>query len=85
MNLCPFSKFKYLLGIPKKGVHKYRFLDTAIIDYVLTLFLSIIITLVTKVPLVLSTIFSFILGIVLHIIFGLETNTVKYLGIKCKS
>jgi len=83
MNICPFIKFKYILGKPKKGVHNYRFLNTAIFDYILTIILSIIITVITNIPLVLSTIFSFILGIFLHVIFGLETNTTKYLGLKC--
>jgi len=83
VNTCPFSKYKHILGIPKKGVHRYRLLGTAIIDYILTIILSIILTLLTKIPLVLTTIFSFILGILLHIFFGLETNTTKYLGLTC--
>ena len=80
---CPLKKFKYILGIPKKGFHRYRFIDTAIIDYIFTIILSIIITLLTKIPDVLTTIFSFILGIILHILFGVPTNTTKFLGINC--
>jgi hypothetical protein len=83
MSVCPFKKYKDALGIIGKGVHKYRFLNTAIIDYVLTLIVAIVLGAVTGVPLVLTTIFSFVLAIVLHILFGVETNTVKYLGIKC--
>ena len=83
MTLCPFSKYKYIFGKPNKGVHSYRFLDTAIIDYVFTILLSIFTTFVTQIPLVLTTIFWFIVGIIAHLIFGLETNTIKYLGIKC--
>ena len=30
---CPFQKYKSSLGEPNKGVHSYRFLDTAIVDY----------------------------------------------------
>ena len=37
VNRCPFSKYKHILGIPKKGVHRYRLLGTAIIDYILTI------------------------------------------------
>lgn len=84
MNLCPFEKYKYILGIPNKGVHKYRFLDTAIIDYIFTILLSIFTTFITNIPLVLTTIFWLIIGIISHLIFGLETNSIKYLGIKCK-
>ena len=84
MTLCPFSNYKYILGIPKQGVHKYRFLDTAMVDYILTILLSGLTTFLTKIPLVLTTIAWFIIGIISHILFGLETNSVKYLGIKCK-
>jgi hypothetical protein len=80
---CPFSKYRNIFGIPGKGVHKYQFLDTAIVDYVLTLILAALATYFSKIPLVLTTIFMFITGIILHILFGVETSTLKYLGIKC--
>ena len=42
MNItCPFSRYKNLLGTPNEGVHQYRFLNTAIVDYILALLLSI--------------------------------------------
>tara|TARA_B100001248_G_C27382194_1_gene457613 strand:- start:1554 stop:1838 length:285 start_codon:yes stop_codon:yes gene_type:complete len=75
------EKYKYIFGKPKKGAHQYRFLDTAIVDYLLTIIGAIIITYFSGIPLVLTTIFLFILGIVLHILFGLPTNTTRYLGI----
>ena len=80
---CPFVKYKNLFGIPGKGAHQYRFLDCALVDYILTIFLAIFISLITSIPLVLTTVFSFILGIILHILFGVETSTVKYLGLSC--
>lgn len=85
MNICPFSKYKNILGIIEKGVHKYRFLNTAIIDYILTIITACITTYFSKIPLVLTTIMWLILGIILHILFGVQTNTLKYLGIICKS
>ena len=84
MTICPFSKFKNVLGVPKKGIHKYRFLNTAIVDYVLTIVLACITTYLTKIPLVLTTIMWFVIGIILHMLFGVETGTIKYLGLKCK-
>lgn len=84
MNICPFSKYKSVFGFPSQGIHKYRFLDTAIVDYILTIIASCITTYFSKIPLVLTTIIWFILGIVFHILFGIETNTLKYLGITCK-
>lgn len=81
---CPLRQFKDIFGKPGKGAHKYRFLNTAIVDYVLTIVLAIITTLATKMPLVLTTIMWFILGVVLHLLFGVQTSTLTYLGINCK-
>lgn len=82
--MCIFKKYKNVLGVPKEGVHKLRFLDTALNDYIGTILLAIMLTFFTKVPLVLTTIMSFILGEILHYLFGVETNTLKYLNISCK-
>ena len=82
--MCIFEKYKNVLGVPKQGVHKLRFLDTALNDYIGTILLAIIFTFYTKIPLVLSTIFSFIVGEILHYLFGVETNALKYLNISCK-
>ena len=84
MNLCPFHKYKDILGVPFKGVHKFRFLNTAIVDYILTIILAILTTYFTTTPLVLTTILWFVIGIISHILFGVETDTLKYLGISCK-
>lgn len=80
---CPFIKYKYIFGIPKKGAHETRLLDVALFDYVLTILLSIIFSYFTTFPLVLSTITWFIIGIVLHALFGLNTSAVKYLNLTC--
>ena len=82
-NYCPFNKYKYIFGKPNEGIHKYRFLNSAIIDYILTIFISIITTYFTNKPLVLTTIFWFLLGILLHILFGVDTQVIKYIGISC--
>ena len=74
---CPFVKYKNILGELGKGVHRFRFLNSAVVDYILTTFLS-------GVPIVITTVGWFILGFILHILFGVETYTLKYLGIKCK-
>jgi len=80
---CPFKLYKDLLGIPDKGVHKYKFLNTAIVDYVFTLIGACITTYLTTMPLPLTTILWFIMGIVSHILFGVDTASLKFLGIKC--
>ena len=83
MSLCPFSKFNKIFGIPGKGVHRFRILDVAAVDYFLTLIGAFILSYLTQVPLVLTTIGLFILGIILHTLFGVPTNAVKYLGLSC--
>ena len=84
MRLCPFSAFKDVLGVPGKGVHRWQYFNTAIVDYVMTLLAAAIISSVTSVPLVLTTIGMLGLGIVLHILFGVKTNTLAYLGVVCR-
>jgi hypothetical protein len=83
MKYCFLDKYKNMFGEQLAGIHKYRFLDTAIVDYVLTIALSMLISKYTDIPLVLSTIIIFSLGIFMHVIFGVETKTVRYLGLTC--
>ena len=83
MTLCVFKKYSDIFGQPNKGVHQYRFLNTAIIDYILTIVLSMFTTYITMIPLTLTTIFWFIAGLFLHMIFGVQTAALNYLGIEC--
>ena len=81
---CLLEKYKNILGVPNKGIHKYRFLGTAVMDYVFSILLAILITYFTHIPLVLTTIGILILGIILHVLFGVETNTIRFLKLTCK-
>ena len=36
-NLCPFVKYKDIFGQAGKGVHSIRFINVAIVDYILTI------------------------------------------------
>ena len=83
MNLCPFKKFKHALGTAGKGVHRLRILDTALVDYLLTLMMAFLSAYFLHIPLVLSTIVWFIMGVIFHMLFGVKTNTLKMLGITC--
>ena len=83
VNICPLKKYSDIFGIPKTGVHSLRFLNTAVVDYLLTILLAVFITWLTDIPVVLTTILCFIFGIILHILFGVQTNTLTFLGIKC--
>lgn len=74
------SQYKNIFGAPRTGAHAYRFLDTAIVDFLMSIIIAIIITYITKIPLVLTTVAVLITGTLAHILFGVETNTTKYLG-----
>jgi len=84
MTFCPFSQYKDLFGAANTGVHSYRVADSPMIDYVMTIIGAIILAYITRIPLVLTTIGLFILGLVLHLLFGVETSSLKYLGLTCK-
>jgi hypothetical protein len=77
---CLFSRYKHILGVPNKGIHKYRFMNTAIIDVFFTIIIAIITTYLFKIPLIISIIIWFILGLLMHILFGVQTNITNYLG-----
>lgn len=81
--MCIFSQYKDIFGVPNKGLHSYRFLNTAIVDYLLAFLVIIALTLLFKIPLVASTIITFVAAVLLHYLFGVETNTVRWLGLKC--
>jgi len=78
----PFKRYKNIFGNPGEGIHKYRFLNTAIIDFIGAIVLACLMTYITDIPLVLTTIWSFELGLLLHVLFGVETSSVKYLKSK---
>ena len=84
MSFCPLSAFKNVLGEPGKGVHRWQYFNTAIVDFVLTLLAAAIISSITNVPLVLMTVGLLVLGMVVHVLFGVRTNTLVYLGIVCR-
>jgi hypothetical protein len=53
---CPWEKYNDIFGVPRNGIHSYRFLDTAIVDYTLAITLAMTVTYITGVPLELTTI-----------------------------
>ena len=81
--MCIFKQYKDIFGDPNTGVHSYRFLGAALVDYSLTILGAMLITYLTGIPLVITTIVLLLLGVILHYLFGVQTNTLKYLGINC--
>ena len=80
---CPFKKFRDIFGKPNTGIHKIKLGDTSIIDYLATIIGAMIISYYTDIPLVIMTIIILLLGILFHILFGVNTSSLKYLGIEC--
>ena len=76
MNFC---KYKNIFGVPGEGIHKYRFLNMALADILLTLLASIIISYLFKLSFLITTISLFILGIILHRLFCVRTTIDKLL------
>ena len=74
MDLC---KYKNALGIPKKGVHSYRFFGLAIADVIMTIIGAFIIAYFTKQKFVYVLLILFILGIILHRLFCVRTTIDK--------
>jgi len=77
-SLCTF---KNIFGKPGKGVHSYRFMGVAVVDYALTILLAIVVTKLTDIPLVISTIICFAVGILFHTIFCVPTQATVFLGL----
>jgi hypothetical protein len=76
MNLCPY---KYILGIPGKGIHQYRFFGIAIADTVMTILGAAILSYLFKWSFWLTLILFFLLGEFLHYIFCVPTTVMKLL------
>jgi uncharacterized membrane protein YdbT with pleckstrin-like domain len=76
MNLC---KYKNALGIPKKGIHSYRFMGLAIADIIMTIIGALIISFLLKKSFLVVLLILFILGIILHRLFCVRTTIDKLL------
>ena len=74
MDLC---KYKNALGIPKKGIHSYRFMGLAIADVIMTILGAYLISIFFKISFLYTTISLFILGILLHRLFCVRTTIDK--------
>ena len=74
-----FCNYKNIFGEAGKGVHRFRLLDVALVDYVLTILGSILISYLTGYPLVITTIVLFCLGILFHWLFCVDTSAITFL------
>ena len=76
-----FKQFSDIFGAPGTGVHRFRVLDVAIVDYLLSIVLAFAVAYQFNIPVVIATILVLSLGILFHYLFGLETSAVRYIGL----
>jgi hypothetical protein len=76
MDLC---KYKDILGIPSRGIHKHYIFPIAIADVIMTFMFSFAISYIFKISFLWTTLFMFILGIICHRIFCVRTEIDKLL------
>ena len=81
MNLCKYSD---MVGKPNTSVHKYRFLNIAIVDVIATIIVAYIIYYICyymniKTSFSYILIILFLLGILMHYIFCVKTTINQFL------
>ena len=67
-------KYKDSLGKPRKGIHKYRIFNIAIVDVLLTLLLAGVISYLFHSNFFIVLIIVFLIGILLHYLFCVKTT-----------
>jgi len=82
-GICPFKQFNDIFGLAKQGVHQHKVLNVIMIDNLMTIAGAIFVTYQFDVPFPLSIISLYVIGILFHMLFGVQTETLTYLGIKC--
>ena len=70
------------LGKSREGAHKIRILDTAIVDFILTLMLASILSKISKAPLIPWLVYLFVTGEMIHFAFSIHTSTYRWLWTK---
>jgi hypothetical protein len=75
MNTC---KYANIFGEPKTGVHRYRFMDIAIVDVILTIIAGYLISKYFNYKLFNVLLFLFAFSIIIHKIFCVKTTLTKY-------
>ena len=79
-GVCPLKQYNKLFG---KVGQRNKYLNVVGIDNMLTIIGAIFITYQFDIPFPLSIISIYVIGIVVHMLFGVQTQTLTYLGIHC--
>ena len=76
---CPY---KYILGVPGKGVHELRIGWFSFNDILMTVLDAALISYFGNYPFLMTLFIFFVVGEYLHLIFGVQTAFLTMLGIK---
>ena len=81
-SLCPY---KNAFGELKTGIHSYRIMDVAVLDFLVTAIAAYLITLASGVKFVYSFVGLFLAGILIHRLFCVRTTLDKLIFSKVDS
>lgn len=76
------GKYSNIFGAVNTGVHKYRFMNIAMVDFIMTILVGLLISYYYKLGRINSVyviVCLFILGIILHSLFKVRTTLDKIL------
>ena len=82
-GFCPFKEYSDIFGLSGTGVHSYKVLNVIILDNLLTIMAAVFVTYYFEIPFPISIVGMYVSGIIFHMLFGVQTQTLTYLGIKC--
>ena len=77
--MTPLCQYRDALGKPREGVHRYRILDVAVVDVVLTLLVAWAVSVGTQWPFWACALGLFLVGIVAHRAFCVHTKVDQFL------
>ena len=72
--MIDFCKYRHIFGIEKEGVHKYRLLNIAVVDMILTIILAFGIALYFKISFLIVFLILLVIATFLHWLFCVETT-----------
>ena len=76
MNLC---RYKNIIGEPGTGIHKYRIMNIAVVDVIVTLLIAFVLSKVFRNSFLFSLAYLVLIMIIAHRIFCVRTTTDKLL------
>ena len=75
--MVEFCKYRHIFGIENEGVHKYRLLNIAVVDTVLTMLLAFAIAIYFKTSFLLVFFILLVIATLLHRLFCVESTITK--------